>query len=110
MMDSTPPPAPDDAPSDDADDAPNAAPLAGHPTNRSAHSPTPSQSAQERQTLLRLASSGFELATYSLVLGGAGYGLDHWLGNATPYFAIAGILLGFSLGFYRLIVMASKIS
>ncbi|EMI52501.1 AtpZ/AtpI family protein [Rhodopirellula sallentina] len=63
---------------------------------------------RERQAMMHLASAGFELASFSLILGGAGYAVDHWLGNATPYFAIAGLLIGFSLGFYRLIVLASK--
>lgn len=70
----------------------------------------PAQSATERQTLLRLASAGFELASFSLILGGAGYAVDHWLGFTTPYVAIAGVLVGFCLGFYRLIVLASKIN
>lgn len=81
-------------------------------TNTSVSRPVPRemppQTAGERQALMHLASAGFELASFSLILGGAGYGVDHWLGNSTPYFAIAGLLLGFSLGFYRLIVLASK--
>lgn len=67
-----------------------------------------SPTVRERQAMMQLASAGFELASFSLILGGAGYGVDHWLGNATPYVAIAGLLIGFSLGFYRLIVLASK--
>ncbi|TWT65978.1 AtpZ/AtpI family protein [Allorhodopirellula solitaria] len=66
--------------------------------------------ARERQSLLRLASAGLELASFSLILGGAGYAVDHWMDNSTPYIAIAGMLLGFCLGFYRLIVLASKMN
>ena len=70
-----------------------------------------STAARERHALMQLSSAGFELASFALILGGVGYGIDHWLGNhVTPYFAIAGILLGFSLGFYRLIVLASKMN
>lgn len=62
------------------------------------------------QPMLRLATAGFELASFPLILGAAGYyWLDPWLGNETPYVAIAGVLLGFSLGFYRLIVMANQL-
>ena len=65
---------------------------------------------QEQQTLMRLASAGFELASFSLILGGLGYAVDYSIGLVTPYFAIAGLLLGFSLGFYRLIMLASRLS
>lgn len=68
------------------------------------------EAANQRQALLRLSSAGFELASFSLLLGGAGYALDYWLANAQPYFAITGILLGFCLGFYRLIVLANKMN
>lgn len=69
-----------------------------------------SDSLGDRQAMMRLASAGFELASFSLILGGAGYGVDHFMGNGTPYVAIAGLLLGFSLGFYRLIVLANRLS
>ena len=69
-----------------------------------------SDSFGERQAMMRLASAGFELASFSLILGGAGYGIDHAMGNETPYAAIVGLLLGFSLGFYRLIVLANRLS
>ncbi len=105
-MGSTPPPPPDRSARHDP--AAVERPLAKTPpSNRDGK---PSQSATERQTLLRLASAGFELASFSLILGGAGYAVDHWLGNATPYLAIFGVILGFCLGFYRLIVLASKMS
>lgn len=69
-----------------------------------------SESFSERQTMMRLASAGFELASFSLILGAMGYGIDYLMGNRTPYFAVAGVLLGFVLGFYRLIVLANKLS
>lgn len=104
MMGPTPPPPDKKTPSESvADERPPATP---RPSGRD--DGKTSASATERQTLLRLASAGFELASFSLVLGGAGYGFDHWSGGTTPYFAIVGVLLGFSLGFYRLIVLASK--
>ena len=72
--------------------------------------PPNDQPVGERQAMMRLASAGFELASFSLLLGGGGYSVDRWLGNVTPYFAIAGLLVGFSLGFYRLIILASKMN
>ncbi|EMI43914.1 AtpZ/AtpI family protein [Rhodopirellula sp. SWK7] len=100
------------APTDDAGDDHRRSGAGDGQTNTSVSRPVPRamppQTAGERQALMHLASAGFELASFSLILGGAGYGVDHWLGNSTPYFAIAGLLLGFSLGFYRLIVLASK--
>lgn len=71
---------------------------------------TGAESPSERQALLRLSSAGFELASFSLILGALGYGIDQAVGNANPYVGIAGLLLGFMLGFYRLIVLASKLS
>lgn len=71
---------------------------------------TSEDSPSERQALMRLSSAGFELASFSLILGAAGYGIDHAVGNENPYVGIAGLLLGFTLGFYRLIVLASKLS
>lgn len=70
----------------------------------------PAETATQRRAMMQLSSAGFELASFSLLLGAAGYGIDHWLGTAKPYFAIAGVLLGFCLGFYRLIVLASKMN
>ncbi|SMP47336.1 Putative F0F1-ATPase subunit Ca2+/Mg2+ transporter [Neorhodopirellula lusitana] len=70
----------------------------------------PAPTKQERAILLRLASAGFELASFSLLLGGGGYLIDQRLGFETSYLAIVGLLLGFSLGFYRLIVLASRLS
>lgn len=66
--------------------------------------------ANSHRITLRLASAGLELATSSLVLGGAGYALDTWLGSGTPVFGIIGLMTGFSLGFYRLIALANRIN
>ena len=68
------------------------------------------ESPSERQALLRLSSAGFELASFSLILGAVGYGVDQAASNENPYVGIAGLLLGFALGFYRLIVLATKLS
>lgn len=68
------------------------------------------EEASSTQSMLRLASAGFELASFPLILGAMGYyWLDPWMGNETPYIAIAGVLIGFCLGFYRLIQMANRI-
>ena len=80
------------------------------PPGRGTGRSEPDESFQERRLMMRLASAGFELASFSLILGGLGYAIDQWAGNATPYAAIAGLLVGFSLGFYRLIVMANHLS
>jgi F0F1-type ATP synthase assembly protein I len=85
--------------------------LPGQPQREAKKSRPPNEPAVgERQAMMRLASAGFELASFSLLLGGGGYLVDRWLGNITPYFAIAGLLVGFSLGFYRLIILASKMN
>jgi len=57
----------------------------------------------------RLAGAGFELASYALILGGIGYAADQWLGNQQPWIGIAGLIVGFCLGFYRLIQLAGEI-
>ncbi|WDQ17586.1 AtpZ/AtpI family protein [Rhodopirellula sp. P2] len=62
------------------------------------------------QPMLRLASAGFELASFPLILGAIGYyWLDPWMGFETPFIAIAGVLVGFCLGFYRLILMVNQL-
>ncbi len=101
------PPPPDGRADEDSSDDAAAQPKGDRPVMGHRHT-MPPQSATERQSLLRLASAGFELASFSLILGGAGYGVDYWMGNATPYVGIAGVMVGFCLGFYRLIVLASK--
>lgn len=57
---------------------------------------------------IRLLGSGMELASYTLILGAAGYWVDRRWHFAQPYFGIAGALVGFSLGMYRLIVLATR--
>ena len=57
---------------------------------------------------MRLIGSGMELASYTLLLGAAGYWLDSRWQLDQHYFAIAGALAGFSLGMYRLIVLATR--
>lgn len=61
-----------------------------------------------RPAALRMAGAGLELAGSTLVMAGLGYAIDAARGHATPYAAIAGTLVGFSLGMYRLIAMAMK--
>jgi len=46
------------------------------------------------------------MASYTLVgavivFGGIGYALDQWTGSA-PWFLVAGVIVGISLGFYNL--------
>ncbi len=49
-----------------------------------------------------------ELASYTLILGAGGYWIDsHWE-HSQPFFAITGALVGFTLGMYRLIVLATR--
>jgi len=62
----------------------------------------------ENRSLRRLAAGGFQLASSALALGAIGYGVDHWMGNAKPIVGMLGVLVGFSLGFYRLIVLATR--
>jgi ATP synthase protein I len=45
--------------------------------------------------------AGYTLMAAILVLGGIGYALDAWLG-ASPWFLVAGLLLGIVVGFYEL--------
>ncbi|MEM6365010.1 MAG: AtpZ/AtpI family protein [Planctomycetota bacterium] len=80
--------------------------MATHPSNDSSKSGTQS----EARSLRRLTSGGFELASYALILGAAGYGVDHWFGFQTPILAIIGLLVGFTLGFVRLIALANKLN
>ncbi len=51
-----------------------------------------------------------ELASYTLLLGAAGYWVDRRYGFPNPYVGVAGALLGFSLGMYRLIAVAVRSS
>jgi F0F1-type ATP synthase assembly protein I len=47
------------------------------------------------------ASAGYSLIGAILLLGGAGYALDSWRGTS-PWFLLAGLLLGIIVGFYEL--------
>lgn len=58
---------------------------------------------------MRLSGAGLELAVSVLVLGGIGYWVDEQRQHETPYLGIAGVLLGFVLGMYRLIRLAQEI-
>jgi F0F1-type ATP synthase assembly protein I len=48
------------------------------------------------------AAAGYALIGYILVLGGAGFAVDRWLGT-TPWCMAGGLFLGMALGFYELI-------
>lgn len=47
------------------------------------------------------ASVSYTLIGAILLLGGAGYGLDQWLGTS-PWLLLGGLLLGLIVGFYEL--------
>lgn len=47
------------------------------------------------------AVAGYTLMAAIFLLGGIGYALDAWLG-ASPWFLIAGLLLGIVVGFFEL--------
>lgn len=47
------------------------------------------------------ASAGYALIGSILLFGGLGYALDAWRGT-TPWFLLAGLLLGIIVGFYEL--------
>jgi Putative F0F1-ATPase subunit Ca2+/Mg2+ transporter len=66
------------------------------------------KSGHSRGFPVRLLGSGMELASYTLILGAAGYWVDGRWQHTQPYLGIAGALVGFSLGMYRLIVLASR--
>jgi len=50
-----------------------------------------------------------ELAGYALILGGAGYLLDGQVGWQRPYLGVIGVVGGFALGFYRLILIVNRL-
>lgn len=58
----------------------------------------------------RLSGAGLELAGFALILGGLGYLVDRQIGWRQPYLAIAGVLIGFGLGMYRLIRIANSLN
>jgi F0F1-type ATP synthase assembly protein I len=45
--------------------------------------------------------AGYTLIAAIMLLGGIGYALDAWLGTS-PWFLIAGLLLGLVVGFFEL--------
>jgi F0F1-type ATP synthase assembly protein I len=47
------------------------------------------------------ASAGYTLIGAILLLGGGGYAIDAWRGTS-PWFLLAGLLLGLIVGFYEL--------
>jgi F0F1-type ATP synthase assembly protein I len=47
------------------------------------------------------AAAGYTLIGAILLLGGIGYALDAWRGTS-PWFLIAGLLLGIIVGFFEL--------
>ena len=49
-----------------------------------------------------VAAASYTLIGAIMLLGAAGYGLDHWLGSS-PWFLIGGLLAGIVVGFYELI-------
>ena len=48
-----------------------------------------------------VASASYALIGAIILLGGIGYAIDRWLGT-TPWFLLAGLLLGLVVGFYEL--------
>lgn len=58
--------------------------------------------------VIRYASLGLELAAGALVFGGLGYWLDGYRQHERPYLGLVGVLFGFSLGMYRLILVAIR--
>ena len=49
------------------------------------------------------AAAAYTLTGGILVLGGLGYAADRWLGTS-PWFMVAGLVLGIVVGFYALIM------
>jgi F0F1-type ATP synthase assembly protein I len=47
------------------------------------------------------AGAGYTLIGAIILLGGIGYGVDHWRGTS-PWFAVGGLLLGIVVGMYEL--------
>jgi F0F1-type ATP synthase assembly protein I len=47
------------------------------------------------------AGASYTLIGAIILLGGIGYGLDRWRGTS-PWFLLAGLLLGLVVGFYEL--------
>jgi F0F1-type ATP synthase assembly protein I len=61
------------------------------------------QSLQENVTQSgSVAGAAYSLVGGLILLGGIGYAVDHWRGTS-PWFTLAGLLLGVVVGFYELI-------
>ncbi|MEM9586796.1 MAG: AtpZ/AtpI family protein [Planctomycetota bacterium] len=58
--------------------------------------------------MMRFAGAGIELAGSALIAGAVGYWVDGQFGNAKPYCAALGVLVGFAVGMFRLIVTVSR--
>ena len=52
------------------------------------------------------AAASYSLIGAVVLLGGAGYGLDRWLGTS-PWCVLCGLLLGLVVGFYGLVKVTS---
>jgi F0F1-type ATP synthase assembly protein I len=48
-----------------------------------------------------VAAASYALIGAIILLGGIGYGVDRWLGSS-PWFLLAGLLLGIIVGFFEL--------
>jgi len=48
------------------------------------------------------AMAGYSLIGAILLLGGVGYMVDRWVGTESPWFLLAGLLVGLVVGFYEL--------
>jgi F0F1-type ATP synthase assembly protein I len=53
------------------------------------------------------AAASYSLIGAVVLLGGAGYGLDRWLGTS-PWCVLGGLLLGLVVGFYGLVQVTSR--
>jgi F0F1-type ATP synthase assembly protein I len=51
------------------------------------------------------AAASYSLIGAVVLLGGAGYGLDRWLGTS-PWCVLGGLILGLVVGFYELVKVA----
>jgi F0F1-type ATP synthase assembly protein I len=52
------------------------------------------------------AAASYSLIGAVVLLGGAGYGLDLWLGTS-PWCVLSGLVLGLVVGFYELVKVTS---
>ncbi len=59
---------------------------------------------------MELSGSGLQLAGSTLAVAMLGYALDHYLQTKRPIATGLGAVIGFSLGLFRFIVIASRMS